>query len=384
MANIIFHIGCPKTGTTSIQNFLFQNAEWLNENGIYYPKPIFGSNHVVEMLQIAKTVEPNATLPWTDRWDDLATTERARLPIFVDSINKARDASLDSIISHEGFFNVLHTRDHIEWLAESFGRENVKAVLYVRRIDQWIEASISQRSKGTEPCSEDMIRRVLDKKLGDYDLIEQRLDIWSEIFGVQNVIVRPFERKSFAGGDVIADFADTLGLSKLAGLFDEKRETFEARNLSPNVESIRLWPHFLSYPVSQRSEFEKKIQELLSSKQLLDKLGSPRTSFLSFEERTSLVNRYSGMYARIAEKFLGRTTFFANDVPQGSDWPALTQADNERTLKIMHDYLVDSLNKEGTDAKVLLSDRTSCDSAVPVSESSSPTWRDYLGRLFAR
>ena len=37
MKTLILHIGTPKTGTTSIQNFCGLNRERLDELGIHYP-----------------------------------------------------------------------------------------------------------------------------------------------------------------------------------------------------------------------------------------------------------------------------------------------------------------------------------------------------------
>ncbi|CUJ87808.1 hypothetical protein RUE5091_00595 [Ruegeria denitrificans] len=275
----------------------------------------------------------------------------------IEAVKNAREASTDSIISHEGFLKTISTRDHIEWLAEKFGRTNVKVILYLRRIDQWVEASISQRSKGVEPYSDEMVRRAARNRLESYEKIEQNLEVWEEIFGSQSIVVRPFERKSFVGGDVISDFAHALDLPELSRLFEQKRKNFRTRNLSPNVESVRLWPQFLSYPVSKRTELEKKIVYLLSSQQLLERLGPPRASFLSFEARTSLVQRVSGMYGRLAEKYLGQEKFFVDEGPQEGDFPEFTPADEKRTFEIMYDFLVESFRAEGIDAKVLLSER---------------------------
>lgn len=37
MSNIILHIGALKTGTTALQNFLFQNRKVLRSQGVEYP-----------------------------------------------------------------------------------------------------------------------------------------------------------------------------------------------------------------------------------------------------------------------------------------------------------------------------------------------------------
>ena len=36
---VVLHIGPHKTGTTTIQRFLFANARALRKHGIFYPKP---------------------------------------------------------------------------------------------------------------------------------------------------------------------------------------------------------------------------------------------------------------------------------------------------------------------------------------------------------
>ena len=47
---LYLHIGLPKTGTTSIQNYLFENREALMQRGVCYPKPLASVGHHAEAL----------------------------------------------------------------------------------------------------------------------------------------------------------------------------------------------------------------------------------------------------------------------------------------------------------------------------------------------
>lgn len=56
---IVFHIGTHKTGSTSVQNSLFEGRELLLDNGILYPEIAFGESpelhkHVEIFLSLQK------------------------------------------------------------------------------------------------------------------------------------------------------------------------------------------------------------------------------------------------------------------------------------------------------------------------------------------
>ncbi len=58
---LYLHVGLPKTGTSAIQNFLFQNNKILQEQGVFYPDFVtHWSQHVPLAKAILSPIFPDA------------------------------------------------------------------------------------------------------------------------------------------------------------------------------------------------------------------------------------------------------------------------------------------------------------------------------------
>ncbi len=209
MGQIWMHIGSPKTGTTSLQGFLNDNAETLRREGrLNFVQA--GRSHIAHN-QIASTA----------RMENVA-------PIF-EQICREADSMPNAVhvVSSELLFNLFTARKMGKDMPDEF-KARTKVITYLRRQDAYLEALYKQFLKNSriEPDRqaflEDGPRRVryLDT-----------LDSYAQMFGEENIVARPFSSDKLVEGDIVHDFAAQIGLDLTPGLKmskDYANRTFSA------------------------------------------------------------------------------------------------------------------------------------------------------------
>lgn len=127
---VLLHVGCPKTGTSHLQDVLFRNREVLREHGINYPADRFDA-HFLAALDLM-------TLPWggletqaVGAWDRLAA--------------QVREWSGTSIISHEILARA--TAAQAARALESFGDAEVHVIVSARDLVRQIPAEWQENVK---------------------------------------------------------------------------------------------------------------------------------------------------------------------------------------------------------------------------------------------
>ena len=135
MTTAYIHIGTHKTGSTSIQYFLFKNRQKLSEQGFLYPlsgipkKNLFGQHHLsaafLEHLQL-NTYNPNA-----GGWEEV-----------ISEANAVPDKNI--VISSENFCLPRFDIEQIYKIREYLSHYTVKIVIYLRRQDKYLISQYRQ------------------------------------------------------------------------------------------------------------------------------------------------------------------------------------------------------------------------------------------------
>ena len=127
---VLLHVGCPKTGTSHLQDVLHRNQRTLQEHGISYPADRFDA-HFLAALDLM-------TLPWggletqaVGAWDRLAA--------------EVREWPGTSIVSHEIFARATPTQ--VASALESFGDAEVHVVVSARDLVRQIPAEWQENVK---------------------------------------------------------------------------------------------------------------------------------------------------------------------------------------------------------------------------------------------
>jgi hypothetical protein len=195
------HIGIPRTGSTAIEKFLYENRQILLDRGILYPEVNLRGYGHHDLAYLLSGGYPEWAIPQPRNLDDLAT----------DLCHASAAHSGDILISSENFYlfpAIVRLQELLTKTGASSGRR-VVIIVYVRRQDEAQESWYSQTVKAQgETCK---IDESIDRwrYLWDY---RARLAEWAAAFGAANLVVRPYETTQFRGGSLITDFLACIGV----------------------------------------------------------------------------------------------------------------------------------------------------------------------------
>lgn len=283
---LILHIGMPKTGTTSIEGFLYNNNPLLESLGYCYP--VFKDDKdtqngcVIYDYMIGGRI--NSEHPgWNKLWNDIRCKLETKNVIF----------SSESI----WIFDTSHI---ISLIKKEY--DNVKVIVYLRRQDLYLESAYNQRIKKENLC----------QSIDEYSYIKkfelnylEKLDKISNIVGRENLIVRVYEKEQFEGEkhDVISDFLKTLNIN-MDSKFIKAAANRNASLYGNFIEIKRIMNSILYNNEDMTSEMHKILARGLS----LNKNDKVRNSegFFTDSQRQEILDYYKKENEEIARKYLNR------------------------------------------------------------------------------
>lgn len=202
MTHVYLHIGSHKTGTSSIQATLFNARSTLLQDGINYLA--LGANHSIPLYSLF-CPEPHLyrlNVIQGVNTEELAArhneTIRARL---LAELEKNENGKF--IISGEDLSVLPHESvERLRGLLAPYATA-ITVIVYVREPYDFMVSAAQERIRAGRTLA-----AVRDKPLlPDY---RGRIGKYIEVFGRENVRIRPFVPGSFIGGDLIADFLDAI------------------------------------------------------------------------------------------------------------------------------------------------------------------------------
>lgn len=198
---VFLHIGTDKTGSTSIQSALFRNRDWLGERSVYVPTTGLGrDNGHAALLN-----------PFHD--SELASLVR-------ELITARNNGFASAVISWEGM--VWYRRTRIHKLARTLDAFDIQVLVYLRDQAEIIQSGLLQRIKRKEQVTpiralatpaglQERLRAaafIRDPGRNYYRILRR----WQNYMPGAGFRVRVFDRSRLAGGDVVADFLQQLGV----------------------------------------------------------------------------------------------------------------------------------------------------------------------------
>jgi len=212
MKTIYFHIGNPKTGTTSLQWSLLNSRKRLEAAGILFPSSGLSSspNQFAHHPLVEATKNRDESL-----WRDV-----------ISEITSAKQNL--AVISSENFS--LLKKEDIAFINSQIGR-NIKChmVVYLREQCEYLESLYNQAVKtGLESRGRlQFMRYFMDSGRGNYPAM---LKSWETLIEPANITVRAYHRKNLQDGDILTDFAKTVG-------FDVSILNREKTELNPSIST---------------------------------------------------------------------------------------------------------------------------------------------------
>ena len=215
MGDLILHIGTTKTGTTALQKFFFKNRAKLAAHGVSFP--MFTNQSEASRirngyffnrycLNLAKEDDPGFGIE--------------NLQKNLNLLTKHLRAGNRILLSDETMYTFSNSRNHVAqpyWptmahILDKAGAETLTFVLYLRRQDDWVASAWRQICKTgrenrelSDYCRSPWVRRLMDYA-NTVEAIERS-------FGnAARIVIRHYDRESFAGGDIYRDFCAACGI----------------------------------------------------------------------------------------------------------------------------------------------------------------------------
>jgi hypothetical protein len=241
---VLLHVGCPKTGTSYLQDVLFRNQPVLREHDILYPADRFDA-HFLAALDLM-------TLPWggieteaVGAWDRLAA--------------EVRDWHGTSIVSHEIFARATPTQ--VERALASLGDAEVHLVLSVRDLVRQIPAEWQENVKHRSHITYATFLRTIrdparDSRIGSWFWAVQEipdiLERWGSSLPPERVHLVTLPPPGADRGELWRRFSRTFGLDGLPLDLTAEREnpslgvpeTSLLRTINERVTSIIAPPDY--------------------------------------------------------------------------------------------------------------------------------------------
>lgn len=325
MKTLYLHIGTPKTATTAIQNFCWDNREVLEKQGYCYPLFEYRFFNVQKYRNahflVGRIKDENGTRQYGQEQE-----------IVREGIGEIRSLfeKYDSIIlSDEGIWNRGFFQDTNCWerLKEGLKGDEItiKVIVYLRRQDDFLFSWWNQQVKEGMLASsvlswEEVVEKLPYIKLDYYDILTKI----SAYVGKENITVRLFDKRYFVKGTIQSDFLEAVHLEYT----EEYRVLVPMQNPSltkNNIEIKRILNMLPDLGQRENNYFRKVLTDLSG-----ENPEESRNSMFSEEENKRFLEKYKEGNAKIAKEYLGKDGDLFDDTYQADGkW----QVDNEQMMR---------------------------------------------------
>lgn len=277
---LYLHIGVHRTGTTSIQNFLYNNRVNLQKQGVLYP---FGLHHneYKWSLESAERLKAGTTAV-----ENFASK----------LLKKANKEKLESIILSGEDFCQFERPEILRPLAKLF---DVRIICYLRRQDKWLESWYNQHLRWPWDAElslmspEQFFARRKDFHWLNY---KNLIDSWAGVFGRKNLIVRVFERNQLLGS-LENDFCQACDIN------------YESLSLPRKERNISVTPMALEFLRHMRMVDKEPIGRaplVQSVKSACQRANCDQRDYsFQWTHRRQILDEHAEENAYVAKKYLG-------------------------------------------------------------------------------
>ena len=297
MKRLILHIGTYKTGSTSLQKFLAENAKLIADQGICYP--LFD----VRYDNVKRSSNAFFLTSYARSKLNVAGVERKETDVNTAAFKGLVDEFDTFVLSDERLWrqgaNHAETWELLKDYLVGLGIEDIDIVVYLRRQDQFIESLWNQYVKSKMQLSvplDEFVNKYSSKRVMNYNKCLEALE---KAFGHEHMKVRLFNRSALVGGDIRRDFCELVGID-IGPEFTFHEDDSNTR-LNDNIVEMKLVANQVpSYGQTGNMLYWPAVKV---SRLFPDEGGSQS---MTPELRSAILRRYQKGNARIARDFLGR------------------------------------------------------------------------------
>lgn len=292
MTTVYLHIGTPKTGTTALQSFLWNNREALERRGICFPDLGFRYRGVNR----ARNGHFLVTTSYHDEnGNRILEKELADYREGLRQIGKLAKAWDVILLTDEAIYNASRrSRPQLyDSLKKDLGEMGIalKIIVYLRRQDLFTQSHWAQKVKigSSQSFREYLDSSFLEEYPLDYYEYANRL---SACLGRDALIIRPYEPAQFAGeeGIIQSDFLSIFGLMLSDGFSLDKKE----RNSRLDEDYLEIQQVVNRFPEMKCTFRNPKIHSVI------------RDPYFSRDEQEAFLDSFSESNQALAREYLGR------------------------------------------------------------------------------
>lgn len=243
MKSCILHAGTVKTGTTTLQSFLSSKRKELSQAGVLFSRSMGRSNHT-SLAAYAQSDETFDDLRFARGVTEAEQVFDLRETIRRDLSEEAFSCDEDRVLfSSEHTSSRLQTEEEVVNLRSLLRSEftDIKIIFYLRLQDEMALSTYSTGIRNGELKPFDLSNYKSMSRVLNYDNLLKR---WEDVFGVENITVRLFDREIFAGGSLIKDFLQAINVD--IDLNEEDLKTVKNQSYDiDTLEYLRLLNHHL-------------------------------------------------------------------------------------------------------------------------------------------
>jgi hypothetical protein len=278
---IYLHIGTFKTGTASIQQYLFSNFRAFEDAGFFVPKGKLIGHHELPISLVKEFTKFRAS------WPEFSGDRKAIWDDLIAQIEKTKCNKI--IISSENFCDIVneHARDYSEEMGQViksyFSPYQVKVIVYLRNIDDYTKSMHNESIKvSSNTLSYPEVLNAYFKHRSIHVHPSIYLDYYAKIFGKENIIVKKYSKDTLKNDDVVDDFLGTLAINLPASSTKSKKKV----NLSLSDESVLL-KRIYNITGAHGHEHNKHISNFLIS---LEKILTENSNYSVSTQIQELIN----------------------------------------------------------------------------------------------
>jgi len=311
---VILHIGTHKTGSTSIQQYLTENASKYAAHGVLWIKDSYNLPNLINRL--ASQIERKQLIQDCRR--------------NLESLSKVSEMI---IFSSEGFSGspskmYSNNADIVNFCQNLFKGYNVKVVVYLRRQDLFYESYYTQRIQEgyTETLEEFLSILPLNEIRWD-----EVLNNFTSAFGKENLIVRPYDRSILKGNDIVEDFLTIANLNHI----DQERNTPAWTNQSYSLAALKIARTLNGTLSKEQQKTLRKILQKSNPKQ-------PGDSFMILPRlrRIEMMQHYEAFNKSIADSFWSGNEHLSFDASTATEIDYVDNTNNEELIRVIFKVLL--------------------------------------------
>jgi hypothetical protein len=291
---IYLHLGAYKTATTFLQGVLWQNFS-DPDGDIYYPRvSLHGkAHHYLATEEFPRWTNGVPRAEYERSWQRL-----------LEEIGRSNAGSV--VISSEMFCSL--DPEQICYIRGILCDYPVRAIIYLRRQDQYISSLAAQLIKGCNYKPEyytDMNRAISFFGSSEQFDYENMCAHWAGAIGAENLMVRPFEQSQFHEGDILKDF-----FHHLLGRPVPENALLPAGNMNPRLcrDALEFKQLVNRLPIDRETK-NATLAGLFAYSGAVDARTQGAWQehvMLSPSQRLDILRRCADGNARIARAWLGR------------------------------------------------------------------------------